>query len=113
MLQDIGRGQSTYVYTLKGRLSKGGNRWCTSILHHLLEIKNSRGPSARAKTLILIGDNYSENKSNVNLDFCSELVLRGWFEEVQLLFGPVGHTHNGVDAEHKVRDTTERHVTYM
>jgi hypothetical protein len=32
--------------------------------------------------------------------FCSELVLRGWFREVELLFGPVGHTHNGNDSYH-------------
>ena len=85
-------------------------------IHFIREIKAGGSPSAKAKTLVLIGDNYSENKSNVTLDFACELVMQGasialcsfvqhstgWFDEVQLLFGPVGHTHNGVDAVHKV-----------
>ena len=29
---------------------------------------------------------------------------RGWFDEVQLLFGPVGHTHNGNDGVHYVHN---------
>jgi len=47
-----------------------------------------------------MADNYAENKNNTVFAFCSELILRGWFDEVQLLFGPVGHTHNGNDAVH-------------
>jgi hypothetical protein len=38
----------------------------------------------------------SENKNNVLFAY------NGWFDEIILLFGPLGHTHNGVDATHKV-----------
>jgi hypothetical protein len=32
--------------------------------------------------------------------FTTEIVWRKWYDEASNLFGPVGHTHNGVDAEH-------------
>ena len=94
-----------YVYTLHGRLSKGGNRWSTSIFHAIRAVKNSGHASAAARTLVLIGDNYAENKNNINLDFLTEIVGRGLYDEVQMLFGPVGHTHNGVDANHNIHNT--------
>lgn len=94
-----------YIYTLHGRVSKGANRWCTSILHAVRMLKNSGGAAAAARVLVLIGDNFAENKNNVNYDFLCELVWRGWFDEVQMLFGPVGHTHNGVDAQHNIHNT--------
>jgi hypothetical protein len=37
--------------------------------------------------LVLVGDNFSENKNNCNLDFLTELIQRGWCDEIQLLFG--------------------------
>ena len=37
--------------------------------------------------LVLVGDNFSENKNNCNLDFLTEIVQRGWYDEIQLLFG--------------------------
>jgi hypothetical protein len=92
------------VYALKGRHSKGANRWCTSILHTLRAIKTAGGPNAQAMTLVLFGDNYAENKNNVNFDFLLELVWRGWYTTIHLLFGPVGHTHNGVDAQHRIHN---------
>lgn len=30
--------------------------------------------------------------------------MRGWYDEVLLLYGPVGHTHNGIDADHKIHN---------
>lgn len=103
-MHDVGREVYSYVYTLHGRMSKGANRWCTSILHAIRALKTSNHQGSKARTLILIGDNYGENKNNINLDFICELVGRGWFDEVQLLFGPVGHTHNGIDATHKIHN---------
>ena len=50
-------------------------------------MKTSGHPAARARQLVLVGDNYSENKNNCNLDFLTELVQRGWFDDIQLLFG--------------------------
>jgi hypothetical protein len=66
----------------------------------LRALKFSGGPSAFASSVVLVGDNYSENKNTTNLAFASELVLRGWYDEVFLLFPIVGHTHNGTDATH-------------
>jgi hypothetical protein len=48
----------------------------------------------------LMGDNCSENKNNDLFGFCSDLVARGWFDKISVVFGPVGHTHNGNDAIH-------------
>ena len=36
--------------------------------------------------------------------FCSELILRGWFDVIYLYYGPVGHTHNGNDAVHYIHN---------
>jgi len=55
----------------------------------------------KAPKLILMADNYTENKNNILFQFLSELVMRGWFDEIELMFGPVGHTHNGNDAVHR------------
>jgi hypothetical protein len=53
---------------------------------------------------IFIGDNYSENKNNTNLAWACMMVSHGWFKEVRFLYGPPGHTHNGIDAVHNVHN---------
>ena len=62
-----------------------------------------------APKLILMADN--ENKNNTIFAFLSELVLRGWFSEIEMLFGPVGHTHNGNDAVHHVHNNIAGNLT--
>lgn len=52
----------------------------------------------------MIADNYSENKNNTLFAFCSDLVSRGWYDEILLLYGPPGHTHNGGDAQHNIHN---------
>ena len=54
--------------------------------------------------MVLLADNASENKNNTLFQFCSELILRKWYDEVELYFGPVGHTHNGNDAVHFIHN---------
>jgi hypothetical protein len=76
------------------RQNKGGNRWCTMIREMMRAAKYSGTPSARARTIILVGDNYAENKCNSDLDFCTEIVQRGWYDEVQLLYGYVALYHS-------------------
>ena len=93
-----------YIYSLKGQHTKGANRWCTMIFNIMKGLKTSRGNTADARTFVFIGDNYSENKNNTNLAFLSDIVKRGWYDEIILLYGPVGHTHNGIDAVHKVHN---------
>jgi hypothetical protein len=93
-------GEHLYVYMLKKKFKKLANRLITVLYHLLRRVKWGSHPCRFAKDLILIADNASENKNNVLFVFCSELVLRGWFRSVSMLFGPVGHTHNGIDAYH-------------
>jgi hypothetical protein len=51
-----------------------------------------------------MADNAGENKNNCIFQFCSELILRKWFDKIEMLFGPVGHTHNGNDAVHYIHN---------
>ena len=95
-------GETAYVYTLKGGFPKGGNRLCTVLYKYLRKVKFGDHPCKYARTLYLVADNYSENKNNCVFAFCTELVMRGWFDEIYLEFGPVGHTHNGTDAIHRI-----------
>lgn len=32
------------------------------------------------------------------------LVMRGWFDDIYVEFGPTGHTHNGTDAVHHIHN---------
>lgn len=97
-------GENAYVYTVQGRYLKGGNRLCTVLYHYLRKIKWGSDDCRHATTLYLHADNYSENKNNCIFCFCSELVLRGWFDKIIMEFGPVGHTHNGRDAVHHIHN---------
>jgi hypothetical protein len=45
-----------------------------------------------------------ENKNNSDLALGAMLVAEGWFEAVSFLYGPVGHTHNKIDAIHNVHN---------
>ena len=41
------------------------------------------------------------DNNNEVFAYYSEVVAAGWFDSVELLFGPVGHTHTSMDAVHK------------
>jgi hypothetical protein len=79
----------THLMIFVSRFKKGANRWCTMMYHTLKTLKESGTPAARARHLVMVGDNYAENKNNTNLDFCSEMVQRGWFDTIELLYGYV------------------------
>ena len=55
------------------------------ILNAVTSIKTSGTPAASARRLVIIADNYSENKNKVNFAFCSELIQKGWYDEVLLI----------------------------
>jgi len=55
-------------------------------------------PRYKARRLVVIADRASENKNNIVFAYCNDLIQNGW------LFGPVGHTHNGVDSTHKIHN---------
>jgi len=85
----------------KDDVKKGGNRICTFLYVLLRRIKFSRDHCQKgARHLILMGDNYTENKCNLLFAFCCLLIYLGWFDVVELMYGPVGHTHNGNDSVH-------------
>jgi hypothetical protein len=54
--------------------------------------------------LVVVADNCSENKNNTVFAFFAHLVHMKWYDSIELLFGPVGHTHNGVDQDHGVHN---------
>ena len=81
-------------------------RFCT-ILHAVLRANREAGTAhSLARRLVVIADNCSENRNYTTcMKWASEVVAAGWFDSVQFLFGPVGHTHNGVDAIHGVHNS--------
>ena len=105
-----GTSENAYFYDFQGKWGKGSDRLCTILYTVLRRIKERTSGSQEqmeqklARKLTLMGDNCSVNKSNQMFAFCTELVQRGWFDEVEMLFGPVGHTHNGNDAVHFVHN---------
>ena len=94
-----------YIYSCKSSGAKDSN-YLISQLHAIVRRAKSDYKNGRhhARKLVIIADSASENKNNVLFAYCTDLVDNGWFDEIQLLFGPVGHTHNGVDATHKIHN---------
>jgi hypothetical protein len=91
---------STAICTLKGRYVKNPNRVITSLFHAIRMVKFGSHPCRGARELVLVADNASDNKNNDLFAFAAELIARGWFDSVMIVFGPVGHTHNGNDSIH-------------
>jgi hypothetical protein len=104
LLTNHGTGKQDYVYMPKGKWKKGANRLITLLHATVSAIKSDVDhPQHKARRLICIADNFGENKNKEILAWIADLVLNKWFDSVELLFGEVGHTHNGNDATHKVR----------
>ena len=111
-LTNHGTKENIYVYDLKNKWYHGGNRLCTNLYHVIRRIKLKDDATCTpleksqkvCRKLGLMGDNVSENKNHTILCFCQELIERGWYDEIEMLFGPVGHTHNGNDANHYVHN---------
>ena len=104
LLTNHGTGKQDYVYMPKGKWKKGANRLITLLHATVSAIKSDvNHPQHKARRLICIADNFGENKNKEILAWIADLVLNKWFDSVELLFGEVGHTHNGNDATHKVR----------
>ena len=103
---DYGSNDAAYIYTVKHRFRKGANRLCTTLFHAIRRSKFRKTDTNThlARHLILQADNYCENKNSDVLLFASELVWRGWYDTIDFEFGPVGHTHNGADAVHRIHN---------
>ena len=88
-VMDYAEGDQAYVYTVKGRYHKGGNRLCTTLYHVLRRSKqNADLKTSKARHLTLVADNFSDNKCNTVFQFAAELVWRGWFDVIEFEFGP-------------------------
>jgi hypothetical protein len=94
LVEDVGARALYYIYTAKGRFKKGANRLCTC-LYFLMLAALEDPTTCTARKMAYVGDNYSENKNLTLLVFATMVVMMGWKDEIQFLFGPVGHTHNG------------------
>ena len=105
LLMNKGLGTQEYVYMPKKKWNKGANRIITQLHAYISSIKSdSTNIQHKARRLILIGDNYSENKNNALFAWMSDLVANKWFDDVECLFGEVGHTHSGDDATHHIHN---------
>jgi hypothetical protein len=102
---DYSAGLKDYLYTPTATTAKDANT-LISQLHVIIRRAKSdyNHPRHKARKLTIVADSASENKNNVLFAYCTDMVDNGWFDEIILLFGPVGHTHNGVDATHKVHN---------
>jgi hypothetical protein len=120
-LTNHGSRENIYVYDLKGKWMHCSDRLCTTLYTVLRRIKWKSPASCspvelaqiQCRKLVLLADNATENKNNILFAFLSELVMRGWFDEIQLLYGPVGHTHNGNDAVHFVHNNIAGNFTSL
>ena len=104
---DYSGGKNDYIYSSTSSTAKDTNYLLTMLHAIIRRAKSDYGDDAKrflARKLVCIQDSASENKNNWLLAYCTELVEEGWFDEVELLYGPVGHTHNGVDAAHKIHN---------
>ena len=111
-LTNHGTGENIYIYDFKHKWRHGADRLCTNLYFVLARIKfkdpahctrNERAQRLTRK-LTIMADNCPENKNNTLFQFLAELIMRNWFDEIELLFGPVGHTHNGNDAVHYIHN---------
>jgi hypothetical protein len=105
LAMDYSAGLKDYLYTPTATTPKDANT-LISQLHVIIRRAKSDYNHSRhkARKLTIVADSASENKNNVLFAYCTDMVDNGWFDEIILLFGPVGHTHNGVDATHKVHN---------
>lgn len=78
-----------------------------TLLWYVLKANRECGTKhALARKLYIIGDNFSENRNWCScMHFSTEIVWHNWFDEVYNCFGPVGHTHNGIDGRHNQHNT--------
>ena len=103
--EDLSAQRKDYIYTAKSAFPKDSNTLISQIHSMIRRAKSDyEHPRHKARKLVLIADSASENKNNTLFAYITDLVDNKWFDEVELVFGPVGHTHNGVDACHKIHN---------
>ena len=89
-------GVGSWVYTMTQRFKADSNVTIEILQRVLTEIELKKG--ALPRKLCLQMDNCAkENKNKYVLGYLNWLVQRGVFEEIELSFLPVGHTHEDID----------------
>jgi hypothetical protein len=89
-------GVGSWVYTMADRFKSDSNVTIEVLQRVLAEIEAKKGRLPRK--LYLQMDNCTrENKNKYVLGYLSWLVQRGVFDEIELSFLPVGHTHEDID----------------
>ena len=105
LITNHGLRQREYIYLPKGKWEKGANYVLTQLMAMIRRIKSDpSNPQHKARRLVMVADNASENKNVTLLAWAADIVGKKWFDSVEFLFGEVGHTHNGNDAVHKVHN---------
>ena len=105
-MKNYATGTTTYMYYVQNALPKDSNKVLTMLFHECRRIKHSSHRASKARHVIFVADNAQHQKNNDMFMFACELVSRGWYDRVDFLYGPVGHTHNGCDAAHNVLNTS-------
>ena len=105
LAHDAGRDRYEYIYMPKDRWACDANYLITMLQAIVHRAKSDyTNPQYKARRIVFVADNAGENKNNELLAWATELVSLKLFDEVEFLFGEVGHTHNGVDAAHKIHN---------
>lgn len=95
------------LFTLTEEHETGANHVVETV-HRFLQSRVTQGPLPR--TLYIQVDNTSrENKNRFFLSYCESLVSRQVFDDVQVSFLPVGHTHEDIDQSFSVTADRLRH----
>ena len=105
-MKNYATGTTTYMYYVQNALPKDSNKVLTMLFHECRRVKHSSHRASKARHVIFVADNAQHQKNNDMFMFACELVSRGWYDRVDFLYGPVGHTHNGCDAAHNVLNTS-------
>ena len=105
LFDDVSGNHREYVYTHADAQKKDVNLLITELHVMIRRLKsNYKSSQHRARSLTIVADSASENKNNFLFAYLVNVVQAGWFDEIELVYGPVGHTHNGVDACHKIHN---------
>ena len=82
-LTNHGTGENIYMYVIKKKWKKGADRLCSALYNVIrrIKVRDATGFSIEqaqkvSRQLVLMADNYSENKNNVVFAFCSYRPLR-------------------------------------
>ena len=89
-------GVGSWVYTMADRFKTDSNVTIEVLQRVLIEIEDKKG-RLPSKLYLQMDNCVRENKNKFVIGYLSWLVQRGVFQEIQLSFLPVGHTHEDID----------------